>query len=76
MIIPEAIDCFPGVQIKGGVCYFLWDRDNHGDCEVINIIENDAITSEMTRPLLEENCDTFIRYNEAISIVEKVRILK
>jgi len=73
--IPEAIDCFPGVQIKGGVCYFLWDRDNPGDCKV-STFRKDAITSEMTRPLLEENCETFIRYNEAISILNKVRILK
>jgi len=70
--IPEAIDCFPGVQIKGGVCYFLWDRDNPGDCKVTTFTKGE-ITSEMTRPLLEENSETFIRYNEAITILTKVR---
>jgi site-specific DNA-methyltransferase (adenine-specific) len=70
---PEAIDCFPGVQIKGGVCYFLWDRDNPGNCKV-NTSRKGKIVSEMERPLLEENCETFIRYNEAISILKKVQI--
>jgi site-specific DNA-methyltransferase (adenine-specific) len=69
---PEAIDCFPGVQIKGGVCYFLWDRDNEGNCKVVTLRKGQVV-SEMGRPLLEKGCDTFIRYNEAISILKKVQ---
>jgi len=68
---PEASDCFSGVQIKGGVCYFLWDRDHKGDCTVITHRGNDTGKS-MNRPLLEKGCDSFIRYNEAISILHKV----
>jgi site-specific DNA-methyltransferase (adenine-specific) len=72
---PEAIDCFPGVQIKGGVCYFLWDRDNSGDVKVLTSRKG-IIVSEMTRLLLEENCETFIRYNEGITILNRVRKFK
>lgn len=71
---PEAIDCFPGVQIKGGVCYFLWERDNKGLCKV-STSRKGEIVSQMTRPLLEKGCETFIRYNEAISILKKVQSL-
>lgn len=67
----RASDCFPGVEIKGGVCYFLWDKDYNGDCQ-INTYKDNTLLSKMTRPLLEENADTFIRYNEAISILRKV----
>ena len=59
---PEAADCFPGVQIKGGVCYFLWDRENSGLCQVSTYKQGDLI-STVERPLLEDSCDTFIRYN-------------
>ncbi len=69
---PEASDCFPGVQIKGGVCYFLWDRENRGLCKVSTYKQGDLI-STVERPLLEDNCDTFIRYNEAIPILKKVQ---
>lgn len=69
---PDATDVFPGVQIKGGVCFFLWDRENNGECE-ISTHRGNGVASVMTRPLLDFGADTFIRYNEAISIVEKVR---
>ena len=68
---PNAIDCFPGVDISGGICYFLWDRDNKGECE-INTFKGQQIVSTMVRPLLEKNCDTFIRFNESISILRKI----
>lgn len=67
---PNASDCFPGVEIKGGVCYFLWDRDNQGQCEVSTYSEGKETTE--TRNLLEEGCDTFIRYNQAITVLHKV----
>lgn len=70
----NAGDCFPGVEIKGGVCYFLWDRDNRGYCKV-HTHEADKIVSVAERPLLEEGAETFIRYNEAIAILHKVRVL-
>lgn len=68
----DASDCFTEVEIKGGVCYFLWDRDYHGDCTICSHSGN-KIISEMKRPLLENNCDTFIRYNDAIQILHKIR---
>ncbi len=67
----NAGDCFTGVEIKGGVCYFLWDRDHRGDCNVVTHVGCE-ITSAMVRPLLENGCDVFIRYNKAISILHKV----
>ena len=67
----SAREVFPGVEIKGGVCYFLWDRDNPGLCKVISH-EEGKVVSEMERPLLEEGVDIFIRYNEAIPILKKV----
>lgn len=68
---PETSDCFPGINIRGGVCYFLWDRDQKGDCLVYNHKGESVTVSE--RGLLEGNTSTFIRYNEAISILNKVR---
>ena len=65
----NANDCFPGVDIAGGVCYFLWDRDNPGDCQVVNV--NNGQRRETTRKLNE--FETFIRRGEALNIINKVR---
>lgn len=71
----NASDCFSGVEIKGGVCYFLWQKDYSGDCTIYSH-DGDKILSKMKRPLLEKNCDTFIRYNDGISILHKVAAFK
>lgn len=67
----SASDVFPGVGLKGGVCYFLWDRDNPGQCRVATHFK-DWPVSIASRPLLEEGADVFIRFNEGLSILEKV----
>ncbi|MEE0990931.1 MAG: Eco57I restriction-modification methylase domain-containing protein [Paludibacteraceae bacterium] len=67
----NANDCFPGVSIEGGICYFLWNRDHKGMCKVYSH-SNDKITAMSERPLLEKGADVFIRYNEVISIIRKV----
>lgn len=62
-------DCFPGVNVAGGVCYFLWDREYSGECTVINKKENISI-SEEKRKLNEYKF--FVRNNTALSIIRKI----
>ena len=63
-------DCFQGVDIAGGVCYFLWDRDNPKEkCEITNISGNNITKSE--RPLNQFET-LFIRSNDSIEIIKKV----
>jgi len=61
-------EVFPGVDIAGGVCFFLWNRDEHGLCEVTNYHNGEIITSE--RALNEYQI--FIRHSKAVPIVRKV----
>jgi site-specific DNA-methyltransferase (adenine-specific) len=65
-----ASDVFPGVALKGGVCYFLWDRDNPGPCSTVTHFKGQA--SHATRRLLEPGLEVFVRYNEGLSILRKV----
>lgn len=68
----KSADCFDGVEIKGGVCYVLWDKYRVGNCRIVSHRGNGTI-SEMTRAMKESDIDVFIRYNESISILNKVR---
>jgi site-specific DNA-methyltransferase (adenine-specific) len=66
-----ASDVFPGVALKGGVCYFLWERDNRGPCRVTTHFKDES-PSTSTRPLLEKGADVFVRFNDGLSILRKV----
>lgn len=66
-----ASDVFPGIGLKGGVCVFLWDRDNRGSCRVTTSYKQ-GVPSTTVRPLLEPGADIFIRFNEGLSILKKV----
>ncbi len=72
---PETADCFPGLNIRGGICYFLWDREHIGDCAVTTYKAN-KVSETVVRPLLEKRSDVFVRYNEAIGILRKVQAFK
>lgn len=61
-------EVFPGVDVAGGICYFLWDRDNEGLCEVTNFYNGEAVKSE--RSLNEFS--VFIRHSKAIPIIKKI----
>ena len=68
---PKLFDCFPGVEIKGGVNYFLWDRDHNGDCEFSTRVDGQII-STLTRDLRQGE-GVLVRDNRAMSIIAKVR---
>jgi len=66
---PDARDCFP-TDLAGGVCYFLWDRDFSGECEVRTI--RNGITSTSIRYLNE--FETIVRDSVAVEIIKKVKL--
>lgn len=65
-------EVFPGVDLAGGACFFLWNRDNPGLCEVTNV--SGDVRNTAVREL--DEYDTFIRSNQALTIVNKVNALK
>ena len=68
----NANDCFPGVDLAGGVCYFLWDRDHPEQCEVKSVVNGDECTS--VRDL--DEFKIFVRNSRAVPIVRKVLAFK
>ena len=65
----DAGEVFPGVEIKGGVCFFLWDRDDAGPCEMTHI-RNGNVSGPDERDLGE--FDVLVRDARALSILHKV----
>lgn len=65
----DSSECFPGVNIAGGVCYFLWDKNYSGNCTICNVSKGEYVTAK--RNLSE--FPVFIRSNLAINIIRKIR---
>jgi len=68
----NAKDAFPTIGIIGGVCYFLWDRDNPGRC-LSTYIRNEAVVGPQERELGE--FDVYVRDPRAVSILRKVQVM-
>jgi site-specific DNA-methyltransferase (adenine-specific) len=68
---PKLYEAFPGVKIRGGISYFLWNRDHEGPCEVQTIWDGQPKGPAVARYL--NSYDILVRRNEAVPILEKVR---
>jgi site-specific DNA-methyltransferase (adenine-specific) len=71
---PKLFDCFPGVEIKGGVCIFLRENGYHGNCLVKTVVEGEVI-SESVRDL-RDGGDVLVRSNFGVPILKKVQAKK
>lgn len=69
---PDASEVFPGVEIKGGVSYFLWSRSHDDDCVIHT--HDGARSVVAKRPLLEEGLDIFLRHSEQVALLKKILI--
>lgn len=71
-LTPESI--FPNTNIRGGVCYFLWDKHYDNSSDLVHVIThaNNCVVSDSMRPLTFDGLDIFIRNVESISIIHKV----
>lgn len=71
-LTPE--DIFPNTNIRGGVCYYLWDSsyDNTENLTRVVTFENNEIVADVLRPIKVEGIDLFIRDGKAINIINKV----
>lgn len=67
---PKLYDVFPQAEIKGGVSYFLWDREYDGDCEFSTRI--DGVIRDTAKRDLRQGQGVILRDNFAADIVKKV----
>lgn len=61
-------ECFPGVAIAGGVCYFLWNEKHNGKCHVTTQFNGKRVEKERVL----DSGNVFIRHMEELSILNKI----
>jgi site-specific DNA-methyltransferase (adenine-specific) len=67
---PKLYEGFPGVKIRGGISYFLWDRQHNGPCTVQTLWDGQPTGPAVARHL--DAFDILVRRNEAVPILDKV----
>lgn len=70
-------EIFPNTNIRGGICYFLWDKNYGSESELTEVFthkEGEDPTS-VIRSLNGGHSDIFIRHHAALKIIEKVKEL-
>jgi site-specific DNA-methyltransferase (adenine-specific) len=68
---PVSKDIFPGVEVKGGICYFLWEKTHDGKANVTTV-RGDEVLGPIARDL--DEFDVFVRDPRAVEILHKVRV--
>ncbi|MGB4956837.1 MAG: Eco57I restriction-modification methylase domain-containing protein, partial [Candidatus Saccharimonas sp.] len=69
---PKLYEAFPGVKIRGGISYFVWDREHDGPCKIQTMWDGEPTGEPVERYL--DAYDVLVRRNEAVPILEKVRL--
>ena len=67
---PVSKEVFPNVEVKGGICFFLWAGNHNDKCEVTVIRGEESTSSDR---ILNE-FDVFVRDQTAVNILNKVRL--
>ena len=68
---PKLYEGFPGVKIRGGISYFLWDKEHDGPCEMQTVWDGQPTGPAVARYL--DAYEILVRRNEAVPILDKVR---
>lgn len=71
-LTPEYI--FSNTNIRGGVCYFLWNKDYNNEVDLIRVVthQNEKIISDIKRKFKIKEVDIFIRDAHAIAILDRI----
>jgi site-specific DNA-methyltransferase (adenine-specific) len=67
----NAKECFPGVNLDGGVCYFVWDKTHDSETEFYYKPKEGKVVSSK-RYLKSDFSQTVIRDFRQLSILEKI----